>query len=83
MTNPLGSAFVSLYYKFSPPLATFIESHPTFKPIVRVALLPAVAMSTVAVNTTMAEKMAIVGVFALVCVALVVCLRRKAVKGGF
>ena len=42
------------------------------EPIVRVGLLPAVAMSTIVVNTTPAEKMAIVGLVVLVSMALAV-----------
>ena len=51
--------------------------------MVRVGLLPAVAMSTVAVNTTSAEKLAIVGGLTLVSLALVTWWRRRAggVKG--
>ena len=79
VTNPVGRSLVLTYYRLSPPIAEFIDDHPSLKPIVRVGLLPAVAMSTVAVSTTLAEKMAIVGVFALVSVALAVRLRRKAV----
>ena len=80
-TNPVGSALVSTYYKLSPPVAEFIDDHPTLKPIVRAGLLPAVAMSTVAVNTTSAQKMAIVGSLALVSVALAVWLSRRRGKG--
>ena len=58
-TNPLGSAFVSLYYKVSPPMADYIEKHPTLKPIVRVALIPAVAMSSIALSTTPLQKLLI------------------------
>jgi len=81
VTNPVGSALVSTYYKLSPPVAEFIDDHPALKPIVRVGLLPAVAMSTVAINTTSAEKVAIVGSLALVSVALAVWLRRRRGKG--
>ena len=82
-TNPIGSAFVSLYYKVSPPMADFIDEHPTLKPIVRAGLMPAVVMSTVAVNTTLAEKIAIAASVLLFTALVVVWLRRKAVKGGF
>jgi uncharacterized repeat protein (TIGR02543 family) len=77
MTNPVGKGLVEFYYKVSPPIAEFITEHPSLKPIVRVGLLPAVAMSTVAVNTTPAEKMAIVGLLALVSVALAVWAIRR------
>jgi len=81
VTNPVGSALVSAYYKLSPPVAEFIDDHPALKPIVRVGLLPAVALSTVAVNTTSAEKAAIAGSLALVSVALAAWLSRRRGKG--
>jgi len=81
VNNPVGSALVSAYYKLSPPVADFIDAHPTLKPIVRAGLLPAVAMSTVALNTTSAEKIAIVGSLALVSVALAAWARKRRGKG--
>ena len=81
VTNPVGEALVGFYYKLSPPVAEFIDDHPTLKPIVRVGLLPAVALSTVAVNTTSAQKAAILGSVVLVSVALAVWLSRRRGKG--
>jgi hypothetical protein len=81
MTNPVGKGLGEFYYKVSPPIAEFITEHPSLKPIVRVGLLPVVAMSTVAVNTTPAEKMAIVGLLALVSVALAVWVIKRRRKG--
>ena len=75
--NPVGKGLVDLYYKVSPPMAEFITEHPSLKPIVRAGLVPAVAMSTVVVNTTMAEKTAIIGLLALVSVALAVWAMRR------
>jgi hypothetical protein len=82
-TNPIGSAFVSLYYKVSPPMAEFIDEHPTLKPIVRAGLVPAVVMSTVAVDTTPMEKIAIASSLAFVCILVFVGLRRKIIRGKF
>ena len=48
-----------------PPIAEFITEHPSLKPMVKAGLVPAVAMSTIAVNTSLAQKAAIVGVLAL------------------
>ena len=76
-TNPIGSAFVSLYYKVSPPMADFIEKHPALKPIVRAELMPAVAMSSVALNTTLAEKAVILVAMALFAAVLIMWLRRR------
>jgi len=77
VSNPLGQALVGLYYKMSPPIAEFIAEHPDLKPIVRTGLVPAVLVSAVAVNTTPAEKAAIVGLLALVCVVLAVWATRR------
>jgi hypothetical protein len=77
LTNPLGQALVDLYYRVSPPIAGFITEHPSLKPIVRAGLLPAVVMSTIVVNTTLAEKTAIVGSLLLVSVILAVWATRR------
>jgi hypothetical protein len=77
LTNPVGVAFVDFYYKVSPPIAEFITEHPSLKPIVRAGLLPALVMSTVAVNTTPVEKMAIIGLMVLVSAAVVVWATRR------
>ena len=50
ITNPAGRAFVDFYYRTSPAIAEFITMHPELKPLVRTALLPAVAMSALAVG---------------------------------
>jgi outer membrane protein assembly factor BamB len=81
LTNPLGQALTGLYYRVSPPIADFITGHPSLKPIVRAGLLPAVALSTVAVNTTLTEKMAIAGLLALVSVATAVLTARRRNRG--
>jgi len=80
VTNPVGSALVSAYYKLSPPVAEFIDDHPALKPMVRVGLLPAVAMSTVAVSTTSGEKVAILGAVLLVTVIVAMWPMRKSRK---
>jgi len=81
LTNIVGQTLVDLYYRVSPPVAEFITEHPGLKPIVRAGLLPAVAMSTVAVNATPAEKTAIVGLLVLVSVALAVWAMKRRDKG--
>jgi len=77
LTSPVGQALVDLYYRVSPPIAEFIAEHPSLKLIVRTGLLPAVAVSVLAVNTTGVEKIAIVGMMALVSVALAVWATRR------
>jgi hypothetical protein len=77
LTNPVGKGLVDFYYKISPPMAEFITEHPSLKPVARIGLAPAVVMSTVAVNTTMPDKIAIIGLVALVSVALAVWAMRR------
>jgi len=77
LTNPVGQALVDLYYRVSPPVAQFITEHPSLKPIVRAVLVPAVAISTAAVNTSAAEKTAIVGLLVLISVAVTVWAKRR------
>jgi len=81
LTNPVGEALVKFYYRVSPPIAEFITEHPSLKPVVRTGLVPAVAMSTVAVNTTPVEKIAIVGLLVLVSVAVAVWATRRQGRG--
>jgi len=80
LTNPVGSTLVDIYYRVSPPIAEFITEHPSLKPIVRAGLVPAVAMSTVAVSTTPAEKAAILGLSVLISVALAIWVTRRRAK---
>jgi hypothetical protein len=68
---------VEFYYRVSPPIAEFITGHPSLKPIVRAGLVPAVAMSTVAVNTTPTQKVAIISLLVLVSVAVAVWVTRQ------
>jgi archaellum component FlaG (FlaF/FlaG flagellin family) len=77
LTNPAGRAFVAFYYQHSPPIADFITEHPVLKPVVRAALAPVVAMSTLIVNTALAGKMAIVSLTVLGFAALVVRAMRR------
>ena len=81
LTNPVGQALVDIYYSVSPPIAKFITEHPSLKPIVRTGLVPAVAMSAAAVNTTAVEKTAIVGLFVLVSVAVAIWVTRRRRRG--
>jgi hypothetical protein len=81
LTNPPGQALVGIYYRVSPPIAEFIIKHPSLKPIVRAGLLPAVAISAIAINTTPVQKAAILGLLVLVSIALSVWATRRRGRG--
>jgi len=65
LTNPPGRAFVGFYYRISPPIARFITEHPGLTPIVRAGLVPAVAISTMVVDTGFRQEWLIPGLVAL------------------
>jgi len=77
LPNPVGKTLAGFYYRISPPIAEFITEHPDLKPVVRAGLMPAVAMSTIAVNTSSAGKIAIAGLLVLVSVALAIWATRR------
>ena len=78
LANRMGTVLVDFYYTVSPPVAEFITEHPGLKPMVRAGLAPAVAMSTVAVSTSPAEKAGIAGLLVLPPVALAIwAIRRR------
>jgi hypothetical protein len=77
VTNSLGRGLVDIYYRISPSIADFISEYPSLKPIVRAGLVPAVAISTAAVNTSPAEKAAIVGLLVLAIVAVGIWVARR------
>jgi hypothetical protein len=76
LINPVGEAMVDIYYKVSPPIAQFITGHPSLRSIVRAELAPVVATSTVAVNTSLAEKAAMAGLLVLLPMTLVIGVTR-------
>ena len=57
LTNKLGQAFVSFYYRNSPPVANFIAKHDTLRALARAALTPLVAFSYLSLYATMAQKL--------------------------
>ncbi len=72
LTNPPGRAFVGFYYRVSPPIARFITENPRLKPIVRAGLLPAVAISTMVVDTGFRQGVLIPGLVLLASVLVAV-----------
>jgi hypothetical protein len=77
LVNPLGQALVDIYYGTSPPVAEFITEHPSLKPVVRAGLLPAVAVSALAVNTSRVDMMVTIGLLVLVAATVWATRRRR------
>lgn len=45
LMNPMGRVFVSLYYRYSPRIATYINEHTLMKKLARIGLCPLVQLS--------------------------------------
>lgn len=78
LNNKAGQALVHLYYTVSPPMAQFITRHPGVKPVVRIGLLPILTLSTIAINTTLTVRTAIMVSLLLVSLACAVAPTRRA-----
>lgn len=74
LTNPIGSAFVKLYYKTSPPIANFIAKHDALRLVVRILLIPFIAVANVLMNPTSISSIATI---LLVIGLLILSLRRR------
>jgi hypothetical protein len=77
LTNCLGQRLIHIYYTISPPIAELITHHPSLKPMVRAGLLPAVALSSVIVNTSATEKAVMIGLLVLVSMTLAIWVIRR------
>ncbi len=42
LTHPAGKGMVSLYYRYSPPVANYIADHESFRAAIRIALMPVI-----------------------------------------
>lgn len=81
VTNRPGQAFVDFYYRISPPIAQFIAGYPVLRAIVRVGLLPALAVATLVIGGTSVDLLAMVGLLALATAAVAVWSVRRRARG--
>jgi len=56
MGHSIGKKWVTLYYRYSPPVAGFIADHPEMRKGIRLALFPFVAFSAGMTQTTTLQK---------------------------
>lgn len=62
----IGDRFVDLYYAVSPPIADFIDDHPPASFVVRILLLPAVAIAFLLTTTTLWSNIALIIIISLI-----------------
>ena len=76
--NRLGSFLVKAYYRYSPPMAHYITQHNNVKHMVRLGLLPVVAMAWVGLKLGSA---AIIALFLVLTLAAAGLLLRRTRRG--
>jgi hypothetical protein len=80
LTNAVGRAFVGWYYTYGPIGAQFLNEHPGWKPVVRIALIPAVGAALFLTQTSMMTK--IVSVMIISALIVLVLSRKKLRPSG-
>lgn len=80
ITNELGNDLVAAYYKASPPVADFIDSNPSLKPLVRGGLTPAVVISMTSLYISLPVKIVIVSAVVLISIITIIVIRRNRLK---
>jgi subtilisin family serine protease len=80
LTNPLGKAFVTSYYRYSPPVAEFIADHERVRTLVRWGLLPLVWASLLILRSGPLEVITVF-IFLVVLTAITLLLVFKKSRG--
>ena len=79
MPNEVGRKMVSLYYKYSPPVANLIAKYEVLRVVVRTNLLPFVAFSYLILHFSQAIT-AVFLIFIFVLTIFFVCFHQKRIK---
>ena len=80
LTNTVGRAFVGWYYTYGPIGAQFLNEHPGWKPVVRIALIPAVGAALFLTQTSLMTK--VVSVMVISTLIVLALYRKKPQPSG-
>jgi hypothetical protein len=69
VTNRPGKAFIRWYYTYGPRGAQFLNEHPGWKPVARIALIPAVGAALFLTQTSLMTKVVSVMIITLIVLA--------------
>jgi len=75
LSNAVGTKLVEMYYTYSPAIADATSQSPALRTAMRIALVPVVALSKLMLGTSVATKLAALGLLGL---ALIAARRRSA-----
>ncbi len=77
LPTQLGKKFVTLYYKYSPPIADVISENKFAREIVKIMLYPLVAFSYVTINTSLPQQAALLVAFVVLFLLGGVLIKRR------
>ena len=80
-TNSPGKIFLHLYYRYSPPIAHYIQYHSILRFVIRWALLPFVWISQIFLSLGPLSALAILAISALLIILAVSVTRRRILSG--
>lgn len=80
LTNAVGRAFVRWYYTYGPIGAQFLNEHPGWKPVARIALIPAVGAALFLTHTSIMTK--VVSVMIISTLIVLALSRKKLLRSG-
>jgi hypothetical protein len=81
LTNDIGRVFVRWYYTYGPIGAQFLNEHPGWKPVVRIALIPAVGAALFLMQTSTMTKFVSVMIISML-IVLVLYRNKLRPSGG-
>ena len=77
LPSELGTAFIDLYYRYSPPIAHVIAKHKSLRWAVRITLMPLVGISYVALHITPIQKLLFLMLMLYLTANIFILIRRK------
>jgi len=76
-TNPIGRSIIDTYYKFSPPVADYLSTHPSARTVMRYALVPITGIASISLYI---HPLVLLCAFIFLLLAVVYCFKRSAVR---
>ena len=77
LPSELGTAFIDLYYRYSPPIAHVIAKHKSLRWAVRITLMPLMGISYVALHITPIQKLLFLMLMLYLTANIFILIRRK------
>jgi len=81
LSNPVGKSFVTLYYKYSPPIANYIADHSLLRLVIRGCLLPVIGTAWLFLTLgPMLAMLSLVTFFTIVAALTVLLMKQRRIR---